>query len=70
MKHKDTVVRLNELLNGANQRARAFCCFGQLSEGNNKGKLADGPKSAKTLSDGHRGSLLGNRASLNIKAML
>ena len=70
MKYKDTVIRLNELLNGANQRARAFCCFGQLSEGNNKGKLTVVPKSAKRLSDGPLGSLLGTRVYLSLKAML
>ena len=70
MKDKDTVVRLNELLNGANQRARAFCCFDQLSEGNNKGKLTVVPKGAKRLSDGLLGSLLGTWASIDIKSML
>ena len=70
MKYKDTVVRLNELLNGANQRARAFCCFVQLSERNNKGKLTVVPTSAKRLSDGPLGSFLGSRVSINIKSML
>ena len=70
MKYKDTVVRLNELLNGANQRARAFCCFGQLSERNNKGKLTVVPTSAKRLSDGPLDSFLGSRVSINIKSML